>query len=423
MDTNYNRRSMKAAFLLVILGSALSLRPVCAQQGCTDPRATNYNPAATTNDGSCQYGPTTAALPIKAPLPAVLAETSGLQYTGQALWTFNDSGSPPELFRLDTLTGNVLQRLRIRHFSNVDWEDIAADAQHLYVGDFGNNAGSRRDLRILQIRKADIGTAAVDTVSAQAINFSYPDQTTFTPALNNHNFDCEAFFYFQDSLHIFTKNWADLRTKYYTVPATPGTHVARLRGTFNVNGLITAADLNAAGTEAALLGYNASTGATFVWLLFDFRGGRFLQGNKRRIELPNALLIGQAEGLSFVSRYRLFVSNEQLAGPIAVPARLYTFSASRWLAPQVLAQRPARPPGAFAVFPNPATHMLQLQTPTKRSENIPFVLLDAQGRVVRAFVLPAGTSNCEIELPAVPGVYLLRGQLGPTPVAQKVVVE
>jgi hypothetical protein len=195
---------MLAKFLPLPLLVALAAPQVRAQSGCPDPQATNYNPAATNNDGSCQYAPTTSALPLKTKLADAVAETSGLLYLGGKLWTLNDSGNTPVLFRVDSTDGHVVQQVRISNFDNVDWEDLTADAQYVYVGDFGNNNGDRRDLRILRVAQAGLGTTAT-TATAEAINFSYPDQTDFTPRTNQHNFDCEAFFFANDSLHLFTK--------------------------------------------------------------------------------------------------------------------------------------------------------------------------------------------------------------------------
>ena len=406
--------------LLLALGAAAPA-PARAQRGCPDPQATNYNPAAVANDGSCAYPPTSTELPRKAQLVDEVAETSGLVYTGGKLWTFNDSGNAPVLFQLDSATGRVVQRVRISNFGNVDWEDITADNQYVYVGDFGNNNGDRRDLRVLRVAKADLGPSA-EAAAAQAIAFRYPDQTDFTPRLNRHNFDCEAFFYAHDSLHLFTKNWVDLQTRYYTVPATPGTYVAHLKATFNVNGLVTAAALNASGNVAGLLGYNARDGATFVWLLSGYGGRNFLGANKRRIELPSALLIGQAEGLAFVDRYRVFVSNERLRNVlVTVPPQLYALNLGRWLAPNILAAKTIISNGTFIATPNPARHTLHLERPSGEAARL--LLQDLRGRTVLALPLPAGQLTQEVDLTGVAaGAYVLRIQSAQRVFSQKMVV-
>ena len=127
----------------------------------------------------------------KARLDAAVPETSALCFTDGALWTLNDSGNPPGIFRLDSTSGRVVQRVRIRNFPNVDWEELAADAKYFYIGDFGNNAGNRRDLRVLRVAKAALGPADTCSVAAEAIAFTYPDQTEFSPLPYRHNFDCE----------------------------------------------------------------------------------------------------------------------------------------------------------------------------------------------------------------------------------------
>jgi hypothetical protein len=402
---------MLAKLSFTLLLGAAAILSVRAQSNCSDPQATNYNPAATGNDGSCQYPVTTTPLPLKTRLADGVAESSGLVYTNGKLWTFNDSGNPAVLFRVDSASGQVQQQVRISNFDNVDWEDITADAQYVYIGDFGNNNGNRHDLRVLRVAKADLGAAAT-TATAEGIYFSYPDQTDFTSRTNRHNFDCEAFFYANDSLHLFTKNWGDLQTRYYTIPTKPGAYEAHLKATFNVNGLVTAAALNATGSVAGLLGYNAQTAETFLWLLSGFKGSNYLQGYRRRIELPSAVLIGQAEGLSFVDRYRVFISNERLSNIlVTVPQQLYSLRLSRWLAPTVLGTKSKALTTGFTAVPNPAHHTLHISRTTAANEAANILLQDLQGRTVLATPLPAGHRTQDLDLSTVAaGNYILKIQ-------------
>ena len=413
---------MLAKLLSLLLLAVLVAPRANAQSGCPDPQASNYNPAATTNDGSCQYATTTSALPLKTKLADAVAESSGLLYLGGKLWTLNDSGNAPVLFRVDSTDGHVVQQVRLTNFDNVDWEDLTADAQYVYVGDFGNNNGDRRDLRILRVTQADLGPAAT-TATAEAIAFSYPDQSDFTPRTNQHNYDCEAFFFANDSLHLFTKNWGDMQTRYYTVPAKPGTHVAHLKATFNVNGLVTAAARNAAGSVTGLLGYSARDGATFVWLLSGYRSTGFFQANKRRIELPNALLIGQAEGLCFVGNTRAFVSNERFSNILVnVPQQLYSLRLGNLLPAAVLSTKNAAAKVVFSAVPNPTANTLRVTRSS--SEAARLVLYDLLGRVMLTESLPAGRLTHNLNLGAVgAGQYSLQLESARGVFSQKIVVQ
>ena len=138
-----------------------------AQSGCTDPQASNYNPNATVNDGSCVYPVTNYNLTLKTALSTTVNETSGLVMANGVLWTHNDSGNPAQIFKIDTLSNSILQTVNIGGASNVDWEDIAFDGTHFYVGDFGNNAnGNRTDLKIYKFPLSAIPSGSVVTVPA-----------------------------------------------------------------------------------------------------------------------------------------------------------------------------------------------------------------------------------------------------------------
>ena len=336
---------------LAFLVATLSLAPAAAQPGCPDPQALNYDPGATSNDGSCVYPATNYALPIKTPLSAVVKETSGLVVGGGRLWTHNDSGDSPLLYQIDSLTNTIVQTITIGGATNVDWEDMAFDGAYFYIGDIGNNAnGNRTDLKIYKFPLSAIpagNTGTVPAAQVEVIEFAYEDQVDFSPqGSNNTRFDCEAMLWRDDTLHLFTKDWVGLQTAHYTLPAAAGTHLARKRETFPADGLITAADISATGV-VLLLGYRTDNAALFAWLLFDHHDGLFFNGNKRRIGLGLAPISGQVEGLCFRDSGSGYISNEELTvtvlgTPITIPARLYGFEVAQWLPPVFLSANDTR---------------------------------------------------------------------------------
>ncbi len=228
-----------------------------------------------------------------------VAESSGLALVNPAateFWTHGDGGSPNNLYRVSR-DGALLQTLTVEAASNRDWEDLARDPQgRIFIGDFGNNLNSRRDLRIFILDPAH--PEKVDT-----IRFSYPDQHKFPPRKAGRNFDCEAFYFASDTLHLFSKNRGKggLWTKQYTLPAHPGTYVATLRDSIELETWITAADISPDGRTVALLGYG------FAYLFEGNPNQPVFDRHRARISLSSA---GQAEALTFVSNTNFVFSNE-----------------------------------------------------------------------------------------------------------------
>ncbi len=269
-----------------------------------------------------------------AKLPARINETSGLVFINNTLWTINDGGNPAEIFQVDTLNGEVLRTVVLGNAVNTDWESITQDDSSIYIGDFGNNFGNRTDLRILKIVKADLLNSSVDTVMAGYIYFSYPDQVDFTPALNQNNFDCEAFFCHNDSLHLFSKNWTDLKTRHYMLPADTGTYKARLIEQFDADGFITDASINEEG-NIVLLGYKNTGGRMwdcFCWLLPVNESDLYFDRPEIRIELGTAWHLGQTEGIFINNDNTAWLSSESiLAGRLFRPAKLFRLDLKSFL--------------------------------------------------------------------------------------------
>ncbi len=319
------------------------------QSGCTDPQANNYNASAVTNDGSCMYAPSTQSTTSLGSLLPEASESSGVILTEGYIWTHNDHGGHPEIYKVDKNNGSLVQTVAISNFPNNDWEDITADSGYIYVGDFGNNDGDRTDLKILKINKAQFisNTSANVSVTAEAINFSYSDQTVFTPS-STHNFDCEAVMSIKDSLYIFTKDRGDMQTRVYKLPKTPGTYIVSPYTSYDVKGLITGADYNSRTHEAVLIGYLSSHKNSFIYYLDDFKGDMFFSGNKRRIEIGNATNDWQTEGITYDTASQLLLSCESSY----VPASLFVTD-KRSIFPLAVVDVPAKT-NNIRIYPNPA---------------------------------------------------------------------
>ncbi len=364
-----------------------------AQSGCTDPAATNYNASATVNDGSCIYPVTHKTPVLRGALNHIITESSGLEWTDGKLWTHNDSGNPPQIFSIDTTDGHTLQTIYIDNYPNIDWEDITADSQYIYVGDHGNNDGDRTDLKVLKIAKADISNDAEVHVNAGAISFSYTDQTSFTPS-NTNNFDCEALMSVGDSLYIFTKDRGDLKTRVYKMPKVPGTYALSPYTTYNVAGLITGADYNAHTHEVVLIGYLLPHHTnSFLWLLDDFEGDMFFSGNKRRIEIGGDSR-WQTEGITYVADDRYFISCET----DSVPASLY-ISDKNFATTAV----PNITQLLWSVYPNPASNALYVD---RMYADASYSITNMSGQKVFGGMLYKGNNKVDISM-LLPGMYTI----------------
>jgi hypothetical protein len=348
------------------------------KQGCTDPNATNFDLFAIENDGSCRYKPVVLTPPFAFELPHEVRENSGLVFHNNLLWTHNDSNHKPILFALDTTSATVVQRVEIANGSNVDWEEITKDETFLYIGDFGNNAGARKDLRIYRLRLDQLPKTGDASLQAEIIDFEYPDQTDFNRN-RTHNFDCEAFLALNGHLYLFSKNRGDQKTKLYRLPAEPGTYVAELLDVFDSKGLITASAYNAEYNEITLLGYVNQIWTPFIWLLYDFEGDDFFGGNKRRIDLIN-LVTTQTEGVCYLDGKNIFISSEESK---TFSARVFRFNSAPYT------DHPGSNSLSFAgkshlaiVYDSLERKQLQLHLSNARKEDARIDILDKWGHIV-----------------------------------------
>lgn len=282
-------------------------------------------------------------------LAAQVEETSGLLVVDGTAWTILDSGNPAVAYALDPSTGAIIRSVQLLGVGNVDIEAITAFGPWVYIGDFGNNSGARTNLRIYRIPRAALEDGSPGSTAVELVHFTYADQTDFTSANQQTNFDAEAFIATGDSLYIFTKRWLDQRTHVYALPAEPGTFVAELRGSYDVGGLITDAAWDQ-GQRLMLLGYSSSTGLPFLWSFDPAVEGDWLGGIGQRYNL--SIIAHQTEGLAWRAANELLITNEANA---FFPAKLWSLSIG---GTGVGEARAAHQP---LLFPQPARDELRLR--------------------------------------------------------------
>ncbi|MFC2175388.1 hypothetical protein ACFLR1_00280 [Bacteroidota bacterium] len=244
-------------------------------------------------------------------LPSEVSETSGLENgPNKWFWTHNDSGNPAELYCIDTL-GVIQRTVKVVGDVNIDWEELAKDDDgNLYIGNFGNNALNRTDLRIVKIPSVDTCTGT--TYVTDTIRLSYADQTDFPPVAANGNFDMEAMVWYNDSLHLFSKDRSvpyTGYTKHYKLPEVGGDYSAQLVDSFYTGGTsyfssITAADFSEDNSQLVLLN------ADRIWLFSNYTGSNFFGGDVSEMLLGS---FTQKEGVCFRHGF-IYITDEDAFG-------------------------------------------------------------------------------------------------------------
>jgi hypothetical protein len=229
-------------------------------------------------------------------LDSTINECSGLArvFGKKTFWTHNDGGGQPQLYEIDSL-GKLISTLKVPDATNIDWEELAQDNQEtIFVGDFGNNQNARRDLKIY---KFDPNKAQ----KTEEINFSFADQAGFPPPKKQRNFDCEAFFWANDSLYLFSKNRGNRHTKMYSMPSNTGNYVLNPKANIYLKASITAAAISPSNSQFVLLSY----GKVFVFGIDNNQ----INFNRPLFCIKTALK--QSEAITYITENELLITNEQ----------------------------------------------------------------------------------------------------------------
>ena len=253
-------------------------------------------------------------------------ESSGLTYIDGTLWTHNDSGGEPKLYAIDKKNGKIVRTVTISNATNVDWEDLAYDSTHLFIGDFGNNMGKRKNLRIYKIKRSDLKQKTA--IKAEIIDFSYATQTNFTSSSNN-NFDCEAFIVYENKLYLFSKNHGDKKTDLYRLDIEAGEDVGEKIATFNTDALVTGASIDIENKVLALIGYTTK-GTPRTWIFSKFTDADFFKGDIVKIKWGTPAK-AQIEGVTHIAKGKLYISSEKFSyansmGSFTIKPTLYNLN-------------------------------------------------------------------------------------------------
>uniref|UniRef100_UPI0039A4D7CA hypothetical protein n=1 Tax=Ornithobacterium rhinotracheale TaxID=28251 RepID=UPI0039A4D7CA len=251
-------------------------------------------------------------------LPEKIDEISGLEIQDSLFWGFNDSGGDAKIYAFNpSQPAKIHKTVEISNAKNKDWEDIAIGDSLVFIGDFGNNYGNRKDLRIYYFNKEILSSPAPNaSVVADTINFFYPEQKNYNPKPHKHDFDTEAMFYFGGKIHAFTKEWQSAKTHHYTLDILKGKQPAWLVEEYHTGFLVTGADAQLIDEKLhiALVGY---TKAGKVYLLKgeaapDTPEAKFMtHGKFKKYHLGFSGDLGQVEGVKIVDKNKVWVSAER----------------------------------------------------------------------------------------------------------------
>ena len=243
----------------------------------------------------------TEKLPLRKYKIAVLSdslrETSGLTFFKDQLYTINDGGNPNIIYEIDKNSGKILKKIQT-NFPNKDWEAITNDGENLYIGDFGNNAGNRRDLTIYSIDNQQ---------EINVIKFSYQNQKDFSVNYLNHDFDAEAMVFINNKIHLFTKEWSAKKVSHYIInPKLSENQSVTKSESFNTGFVVT--DAAYYENKLYVIGYTKKA-KTYLMIFEQNDEGLFFSNPTKKYRLGSALTVGQIEGIA-VNTDGIYISNE-----------------------------------------------------------------------------------------------------------------
>jgi len=230
-------------------------------------------------------------------LPSQLDETSGLEYIGENLLTLNDSGDKARLY-VFTKEGDLIKNIRFYNLKNKDWEDLAADQDHYYIADIGNNYATRENLRIYILDR--------NLIPKGTIRIEYENQKNFSKETLN-KYDAEALTVVGDNLVLFSKNRKTLQSEIYAFPKLEGNYALTPSGIINTEALITSADYCKVEDLMVLTGYDFE-GNQYFYTIQNFNKNRTKNYDLKKYIIP--VNSAQIEAVKIINKTEFWITSE-----------------------------------------------------------------------------------------------------------------
>lgn len=164
---------------------------------------------------SCAPDQDSADKTVTIELDSELSEISGLTFNGTYFIGINDSGNGPYIYFLDTTDFSIVNKIKLSGAKNIDWEEACYYDGYLYLGNFGNNFGNRKDLSIYRVKLSLIESGEVP-FEEMRINYQMQKQHFSNPYM--HIYDCEAFSVDTSGIRLYSKDWANRLCRMYRLP-------------------------------------------------------------------------------------------------------------------------------------------------------------------------------------------------------------
>lgn len=190
---------VKARDAIILILTVWLLLAVSACHGESSQKKTKADRNGTNPPSYDVYLPPTKLADLE---DQAISESSGLaasRTSPGSYWTHNDAGNGPLIYAFDR-QGRSRGVWRVTGATSYDWEDLSTgpgpkpDTNYLYIGDIGDNSGTRSEIVIYRIpepvipngKPVSTGEQPQATEPAEAIRLRYPDGSHDSEALLVH---------------------------------------------------------------------------------------------------------------------------------------------------------------------------------------------------------------------------------------------